>query len=386
MQTDKVIVRKPYIRQVFGGYGWVKNKGFEMDSTIISTTLTIILVPLAVYSVYAAMKKQSKNKEAVMSSDNFIITPSKIILWIGIISSLIFTALMVLMTIFPNDTAELWIYIIFGMFELLGIILIVYAIRWQVKVENDNIYFTPFIGKQKSAAFSDIIRYKTSTQGITVYTSKGKLFSAEYICIGYNILLERLKNTGLTNSETINGIIKEEKNIKEYSEEVNMNSRAEAEKRFNSARNNLLWVMGFSLVNVILRLLGSGMYMLFSATFPLVMIDLGLELKGIFLTIGIIAAFVSIVCYGICYLLSKKHKAFILVSLILFSIDTLFLIWILTLGFDISLLLDIAFHAWVLYSLSMGVKAWVNLKKMPPDEEIEEIKILQEDNQENIQI
>lgn len=165
-----------------------------------------------------------------------------------------------------------------------------------------------------------------------------------------------------------------------------MNSRAEVEKRFNSARNNLLWVMGFSLVNVILRLLGSGMYMLFSATFPLVMIDLGLELEGIFLTIGIIAAFVSIICYGICYLLSKKYKAFMLVSLILFSIDTLFLIWILTLGFEASLLLDIAFHAWVLYSLSIGVKAWVNLKKMPPDEEIEEVKILQEDNQENIQI
>ena len=155
-----------------------------------------------------------------------------------------------------------------------------------------------------------------------------------------------------------------------------MQKRSEVEMIFNKSRGNLLFVIVFSVVNVILTLVNSGINFLFSASFPMFVVGLGqafLDQSGdnAFLIISVIVAFLIIACYGICYLLSKKYKVFLSIALVLFSIDTLFLLWILSLEIDSSAIINIAFHIWVLYYLIIGVKAWSDLKKLPLNEEIE---------------
>jgi len=153
--------------------------------------------------------------------------------------------------------------------------------------------------------------------------------------------------------------------------------RSELTKKFETSRKNLLWVAIFSVVNILLMLLRANITFLFSASFPVLVIELGQILSeelgySPLLLIAAIISFVSISLYAVCYFLAKKHRVFILVALILFSIDTLFLIWIITLGFELSILLDVAFHIWILYYLITGTRTWAVLRKLPPDEEIEE--------------
>lgn len=152
-----------------------------------------------------------------------------------------------------------------------------------------------------------------------------------------------------------------------------MQSRINAEKNFTKSRNNLLAVVLFSLVNVVLTLFNAEISFLFSATFPMVSIGFGTALfeetgSNVFMIIGIIIALISIAFYGLCFLLSKKNKAFILVAFVFFVMDTLLLILFIVIAFDASILLDIVFHAWILYYLIIGVKASSDLKKMPPEE------------------
>lgn len=166
-----------------------------------------------------------------------------------------------------------------------------------------------------------------------------------------------------------------------------MQKRANAEMKFSKSRNNLLAVVAFSVVNVILTLAGSGVSFLFSATFPMFSVEIGDLLakqsgNKAYLTAAVIVAFIAIGFYFVCFLFSKEHKTFILVALVLFGLDTLLLLWILSSSaFDISALIDVAFHAWVLYYLIIGVKAWSDLKNLPFEYEREEIEI-QEENQE----
>lgn len=149
-----------------------------------------------------------------------------------------------------------------------------------------------------------------------------------------------------------------------------MDSRVELEKRYKGARSNLLLMTAFSVVNIVLLILNTGVSFLFSATAPSVLVGVGLIFKeeptlnalgGVCFALG----FVIIGIYGLFYWLSKKYKVFMLVSLIFFAIDTLLLLWVLSLGFEASVLIDIAFHVWVLLSLGRGVWAWTHLMDLP---------------------
>ena len=149
-----------------------------------------------------------------------------------------------------------------------------------------------------------------------------------------------------------------------------MKNRSDMEKRLNLARSNLLVVIIFSAINIALVLLNTNITFLFTATCPTLIVQIGqlaseeARNSTILWIAGAISA-VIVLLYTMCYFLSKKRGVFMMIALILFTIDTLVLVWLLTLGFDSSVLFDIAFHIWVLYYLIVGTKAWLNLKKMP---------------------
>lgn len=134
---------------------------------------------------------------------------------------------------------------------------------------------------------------------------------------------------------------------------------------FGRARNNLLLVVAFTTINLILAAFESGFFFLFSATMPTIIFEF------IGAPVGIILAFGGVLIYLICWLLAKKYRAFILVALILFSIDTI-VFFILLFGvmaaFEIGYLLEIAFHAWVMFYLITGTMAWVRLMKVTPEQ------------------
>lgn len=144
--------------------------------------------------------------------------------------------------------------------------------------------------------------------------------------------------------------------------------------RYRSARMDLLLVIIFTVVNILMFNFGSGTVMLFSASVPYYAVVFGTVLENdpeILLTgaynIGVVIAIVSVLLYLLCWVFSKKKYVWMIVSAVLFSIDTLALIGLYIMMGEISGVLDILMHALVLYYLIAGAVVGKQLKKLDPE-------------------
>ena len=82
-----------------------------------------------------------------------------------------------------------------------------------------------------------------------------------------------------------------------------------------------------------------------------------------------IISLVIIALYALSYFLSKKQKVgWMIAALAFFVIDTVVMFWYYGLA-NTEMLLDVAFHVWVIVSLSMGIHAYFKIKSLPPEEE-----------------
>ena len=160
------------------------------------------------------------------------------------------------------------------------------------------------------------------------------------------------------------------------------------ERRYNSARMNLLLAMILTFINIVMTMLGTGTYFLFSIFVPYYVVDMGWFLCGkypveyyaefgemeflpdSFLITMVVIAAVVLVLYLLAWVFSKKHMGWMIFALVFFAIDTLAMILIyLDAGIDAGVIVDLVFHIWVFVYLILGVQANAKLKKLPPEEE-----------------
>ena len=139
-----------------------------------------------------------------------------------------------------------------------------------------------------------------------------------------------------------------------------------AARKYNGARANLLFATVISFINVVVLALGSGFYMLFSAFLPLALTSSGValfeagEAQQSFVYIMAGVSILVTLPYLLCWIFSKRHYAWMIVALVYFAIDCV----IMLVSFDVSLILDVVFHIWVMYYLIVGVKYGVRLDRM----------------------
>ena len=158
--------------------------------------------------------------------------------------------------------------------------------------------------------------------------------------------------------------------------------------KYSAARSNLLLVVVFTALNLLLLATNSGTYFLFSASVPYLIGDLGMFLCGrypeeyyeglegmffldtSFFVIMMVIAFLILALYMLCWFFSKKNNVkWLIVSLVLFSIDTL--VMFLAYGLAADMIVNVIFHVWVIVILAMGIKAHYKLKSLPQDDVIE---------------
>jgi len=138
--------------------------------------------------------------------------------------------------------------------------------------------------------------------------------------------------------------------------------------KFTQARNFLLIVVAFTAVNLILAAVEADWYFLFSAYAPLSIFYEGYWLakefaNNAFMIAGLFLAAIVIAMYAACWLFANRARVLILVALILFGIDCLLYAWLILLyGLEPSEIIDILFHAWIIYSLVGGTIAWSKLR------------------------
>lgn len=151
---------------------------------------------------------------------------------------------------------------------------------------------------------------------------------------------------------------------------VNQMSRADIEQKYKTARNNLLLMLILTVVNIVLYVAGSDTMMLFSATVPYFGIVFGMA-TGIpaILAFCICISAAILITYLLCWILSKNHYGWMIASLVLFIIDTLAMIGMYLMIGEVSGILDVVIHVWVLYYLVIGVRYGKQLKTMPEETE-----------------
>lgn len=150
-------------------------------------------------------------------------------------------------------------------------------------------------------------------------------------------------------------------------------TKAQAQKEYSAARSNLLLMIAFTVVNIALYFFGTGTMMLFSASVPYFSVIFGhvftLELGSpIFLYAAIAIAVISLVAYLLCWIFSKKSYGWMIFALVLFIVDTLVMgamyLFILE---DVSGILDVLVHIWVLYYLIIGVRRGAQMATLPEE-------------------
>jgi len=153
---------------------------------------------------------------------------------------------------------------------------------------------------------------------------------------------------------------------------------------YHTARVNLLFMAILTLINVVMILLGQDSYFLFSACVPYIIALTGaifcgtlpeeyygeiegyhqiFESSAIYVFAAVALAIIAL--YVICFVFSKKRAGFLIAALVLFSLDTVFMFY--WYGLDLTMIVDILFHVWVLVYLILGVRAYFKLKKMPTE-------------------
>ena len=144
-----------------------------------------------------------------------------------------------------------------------------------------------------------------------------------------------------------------------------MEIRDQHERKYNTARSNLIAVVAFTIINIFLASIGSDWHFLFSANVPMLFVYFFYE---VLLGVGIVLALVSISVYVICWHFSKKNGGWIVAALIFFIIDGLVLLLLLMLfqAFEATVIVDLIFYIWILYYLVTGTRAWFKLKALPP--------------------
>lgn len=173
-------------------------------------------------------------------------------------------------------------------------------------------------------------------------------------------------------------------NKNQNKETQTVSQRQKLEGRYVSARMNILWVVLFTVINLVLLVANSNTYFLFSAFIPYAIADLGMYICGKYpadfyesqfeavdssaLVILLGVAAVICVLYLLCWLFSKKGRVgWIIVALVFFTLDTVLM---LLFGLGADSIIDVLFHGWVIISLSMGIAAHFKLKKLPEEEPI----------------
>lgn len=167
---------------------------------------------------------------------------------------------------------------------------------------------------------------------------------------------------------------------------IELSPREKYEQKYKASRMNLLLVIIMTAINLILLIINADRYFLFSAFIPYYTAFVGMVLCGrfpeeyyeevgeftffgnyVFIILLIVAILLTLLYLLAFFLSSKRRVGWIIFALSFFVLDTIGMLVIQ--GIALDSILDIVFHGWVIFDLTMGIVAYCKLKKLPSEEE-----------------
>jgi len=163
-------------------------------------------------------------------------------------------------------------------------------------------------------------------------------------------------------------------------------------QKYKTARGSLLLILGLTLLNIVLIMIGVDVSFLFSASIPYYMVLYGVILCGkapiewygtnpfgyqfldewVYFAL-LAGAVVILAIYALCYFLSKKSSSWIITALVFFAIDTVALIVYHIIYFDtfvMSEIINYAIHGLVIYEFVVGIISYKKAMLLPDEQPV----------------
>jgi hypothetical protein len=150
-----------------------------------------------------------------------------------------------------------------------------------------------------------------------------------------------------------------------YDPEQDFNHRKQEIRKtangFKSARAALYFVVGITILNMILYTIGTGWGVWFSAPVPEILYFTMVEME-LPAVAALIAGTMCVGVYLVIALLSKRIRGLIIAALVLFSIETLIMLTLTISAFDFDFFIQFAICVVIFGALIRGVIAWRKLR------------------------
>lgn len=177
-----------------------------------------------------------------------------------------------------------------------------------------------------------------------------------------------------------------------FNQGVSLTPRQNYERKYNASRANLLLVVIATAINMFLIVSGSDTYFLFSAFIPYFLTTIGMVQcgllppefyaeplenyifydKSLFVALLIFAIILTSL-YLLAWFMSRKNRVgWLIFALVFFGLDTVGML--IFNGIAADGIVDIVFHAWVIYYLVMGIIAHRKLKILPEEAPVTEFE------------
>lgn len=116
----------------------------------------------------------------------------KIYLWVGIAGLIFVSVMLILMTLYPNDTDNLLVYALFSAFGILYVGIIMAYMNWFMIIEKDHFIYRSIFRKTYKVFYSDVIDCTIKENDVIIKT-KDRKFDVDRNLPGVRELGQRLR-------------------------------------------------------------------------------------------------------------------------------------------------------------------------------------------------
>jgi len=186
-----------------------------MDKQEIIGILALVLLALPLVLGVQALPRRMRRREKAMDKNDFTVRQSVWMLLTGVLitgASLLILGLALWVSVRDGQWDTLLLAgAAIVLFFLLGLVVLIQALRWKLEVKWDTFTVTNLWGKQKTYSFSQITKVAWVTyvpsqiKKVIVYAGKRKLFEVDYFQAGYGLLRERLQKQDVSHQENTRG-------------------------------------------------------------------------------------------------------------------------------------------------------------------------------------
>lgn len=164
-------------------------------SRVLTIMITYALIALTLSFLLRQVIKENEDEFIQnLGKEHIIVHYPRFYRWVGITCAVFFSCFIILMTIFPNGSAEPWVYFEFSLFVLLGLYLILESYLWRISIDKKEDYFdfVSSFGRKYRIRYEDIVNYRVGNNFLKIKTKK-KVFYFDTKAINLEYLPQMLK-------------------------------------------------------------------------------------------------------------------------------------------------------------------------------------------------